>query len=372
MVAHVCVPYLRATETFIYDRIAHPADFRSAVVTNEPVINRRMFPHEPVYSLAERSVLRRKSDAAFRRVAGFSPFYAGAFRRSGADVVHAHYGPVGCSVLSEKTRGGLPLMTSFYGVDASALLTDRAYRAGYRELFSRSGAISVLSQDMKTRLCEAGCPEEKILIHHLAVDTGRVKRRVSEPPGEEIRITFAGRMVEKKGAEFLVRAFEKVLKSCVNARLDLAGDGPLLPRVRELVERLGLGDAVRFHGMRSRDEVLALMEAAHVFALFSVTSAGGDREGTPTVLIEAGAVGLPVVSTIHAGIPEIVIEGETGFLVPERDVTEFAKRLVILCGDRDLRARMGAAARLRIESEFSLETVIKQLEADYLRLMGRA
>ncbi|MFH1539863.1 MAG: glycosyltransferase, partial [bacterium] len=182
-VAHVCVPYLQATETFIYDRIAHPQwphhpqwprhpqRFRSVVATNEPVIHRDLFPHPAVSTMADRPALVRKANAAWQRWFGYSPWYLGALRREGAGVIHAHYGPVGCSVLRVKEKLRLPLMTSFYGQDASALLRDPRYEREYRRLFARCEMISVLSEDMKSRMIDAGCPPERIAIHHLAVDT---------------------------------------------------------------------------------------------------------------------------------------------------------------------------------------------------------
>lgn len=368
-VAHVCVPYLQATETFIYDRIAFPQKFRSAVATNEPVIHRDLFPHPAVSTMADRPALVRKANAAWQRWFGYSPWYLGALRRECAGVIHAHYGPVGCSVLRVKEKLRLPLMTSFYGQDASALLRNPHYEREYSRLFARCEMISVLSEDMKRALIDAGCPPERIAIHHLAVDTDTVKAR-REPEGGEVKILFAGRFVEKKGVAHLLGAFRRALDRGAKARLLLAGDGPLHDELAKKTMELELQGKVEFLGMRRRGDVLKLMREAHIFALHSVTAADGDREGTPTVLIEAGAVGLPSVSTLHAGIPEIIEDGATGLLTAEGDEEAFGNRLYRLCTDPALRKSMGEKARGKIEREFSLKAVVKQLEKDYQKLIN--
>lgn len=368
-VAHVCVPYLRATETFIYDRIAFPQKFRSIVATNEPVVHRDLFPHPAVRTMADRPTPVRKANAGWQRWFGYSPWYLGALRREGAGVIHAHYGPVGCSVLRVKEKLALPLVTSFYGQDASALLRDPRYARKYETLFERCEMISVLSGDMKRRMADASCPADRIAIHHLAVDTDEVPPRRDEPEGGEVKILFAGRFVEKKGVAHLLEAFRRAVTRGAEARLLLAGDGPLHDDLAKKTMELKLQGKVEFLGMRRRGEVLKLMRESHIFALHSVTAADGDREGTPTVLIEAGAVGVPSVSTLHAGIPEIVEDGATGLLTAERDEEAFGELLYELCTDPDRRKAMGEKARKKIEREFSLKAVVKQLEKDYSSLM---
>lgn len=368
-VAHVCVPYLRPTEAFIYDRVAHPARFRSIVVTNEPVMEREQFPHGEIFTLAERAAAARKADTAAARATGVSPFYSGTLKSERVDVIHAHYGQVGCSVLKLKEKRGLPLMTSFYGHDASAALRDARAMKSYRKLFAGCEMISALSLDMKRALVEAGCAEEKIAVHHLAVDTDAVKPREAEPAGAELRILFAGRMVEKKGVSHLLGAFARALAKGARARLLIAGDGPLRADAEAAARRLGVDGKTDFLGMKKRAEVLALMREAHVFAIHSITASDGDREGTPTVLIEAGAVGLPCVSTLHAGIPEVIDDGATGLLAAEGDEEAFGDALHRLCADPELRAAMGRAARGKMEREFSLKSVIESIESDYLKLI---
>jgi len=366
-VAHVLIPYIRPTETFIYDRLVNHIRYSPFILTNEPVINMDMFPFGgPVHTLAERSLTKRKADALARRAANSSPYFTAALKREKPAAVHAHYGPVGAAVATSAEAAGIPLTVSFYGIDASAFLRDPRHAARYRRMFKTASVVSALSADMAERLADAGCPEEKIRIHHLAVDT----EALTPAPATDrarVRIVSAGRFVEKKGMELLIDAFEKAVSGGADAELHLFGSGPLEKQASARASACRFADRISFFGHRPRAEIISAVRDADIFALFSITAADGDMEGTPTVLIEAGALGVPCVSTLHAGIPEVTADGETGLLVPERDTEAFASALVRLASDPGLRSSMSLAARARIENLFSIRSVMRQIESDYER-----
>ncbi|HOO56312.1 MAG TPA: glycosyltransferase [bacterium] len=367
-VAHITVPYLRPTETFIYDRIMNHKKYRPFILTDEPLQSMDIFPFGGrIYTLAGKNIFSRKLDAAFKRFAGRSVYFARVLGAKRPDVVHAHYGPVGAAVVPVAKSLGIPLVVSFYGVDASALLDHPDYIDSYRKMFKEASIISVLSDDMARTISEAGCPLEKIRVHHLAVDTGAIHQRefTEKDDKNRLRILSVGRMVPKKGMLYLIEAFSMLLNSGVDAELSIYGSGPLENEVKRRTADKGMQDHVNFRGHRSRNEVFAAMRRSDVFALFSVTAPDGDREGTPTVLIEAGAAGLPCVSTRHAGIPEIVIDDRTGFLVNEFDVAGFATRLIRFGNDIELKRAMGKAARKRIAGEFDINKVMSGIEFDY-------
>ncbi len=366
-VAHILIPYIRPTETFIYDRLVNHIRYTPFILTNEPVINRDMFPFGgPVHTLAERPLTERKADALARRAAKSSPYFTATLRREKPAAVHAHYGPVGAAVAPSADAAGIPLTVSFYGIDASAFLSDPRHAARYRRMFQSASVVSVLSADMADRLASAGCPEGKIRIHHLAVDTETLTPAPVEARNRaRVRIVSAGRFVEKKGMELLIDAFEKTISQGVDAELHLFGSGPLEKQAAARASACRFADRISFFGHRPRAEIIAAVRDADIFALFSVTASDGDMEGTPTVLIEAGALGVPSVSTMHAGIPEVVGDGETGLLVPERDVEAFAGALARLASDPGLRSTMSRAARARVEKLFSIRSVMRQIESDY-------
>lgn len=365
-IVHIAVPFLRPTETFIYDRIAHHQRYEAYVLTDEARINKDLFPFDNVLSAVELPMIQGVANKLARRITGRLPFFEKHIRRLRPAAIHAHYGPVGVAALPLRRACGIPLITSFYGIDASAFLNDPNHRAGYRKLWRESEMISVLSEHMKQAIVNAGCSESKIRIHHLAVDTDALcpsSDPSSTPP--PVRVMCASRLVEKKGVDTLLRAVAIARGRGVDVVCGIAGDGPLSQELRIEAKKLKIDTAVTFHGLLKRDETLDLMRRAHVFALLSRTAAGGDAEGTPTALIEAGALGLPCISTRHAGIPEVVSDEKTGLLVDENGHADAADALVRLAEDSDLRARLGVAAREKIQNEFSISKVITSIESGY-------
>ena len=362
-IAHVTSPYLRATETFIYDRIRHHLSFRPVVITTEPIEHMDIFPMSPVHSAASGSLLARKWDGFMRRTKGYSPFLERAALAENAKALVAHFGQIGVSLLPLARRLNLPLITAFYGHDASAALRDAELRRQYQELFSEAAIISVLSHDMKNRLVDAGCPPDKVRIHRLAFDTNGLPLASPGKPGP-LRVMTNGRFVEKKGFPYLLEAFADLRRSTPNALLTIVGDGPLRAAIETKIMALNLVSSVQLAGIMPRSEVFRLMSESHLFILPSVTAADGDMEGTPMALIEASAAALPCITTRHAGSPEVIEDSVTGFVVPERDSTALADRLRTLAADPALRARMGDAARAKAQREFDIREVMRQMEAD--------
>jgi len=170
-----------------------------------------------------------------------------------------------------------------------------------------------------------------------------------------------GRFVDKKAPFFTLLAFSKVLDSIPQARLIMIGEGPLWEAAQQLARALSISSAVDFRGVCPHAEVAASMQQARAFVQHSIRAENGDSEGTPVVVLEAGASGLPVVSTRHAGIKDVVVHGETGFLVDEADVEGMAGYMIRLAKDPQLAGGLGSAARKRIEVEFSMEKRIADL-----------
>ncbi|MFC1474846.1 glycosyltransferase [bacterium] len=363
-VAHILVPYIQKTETFIYDRLTHHRRYDPFVFTDEPPINTDLLPFSPIYSLPAMPAFVRRANAALKQLTGLSPFFYRQIKSKKPAVVHAHYGPVGAAAMPAVKAARKPLVVSFYGIDASAFLDDEKHAASYRKMFQRAEIISVLSADMADRLAEAGCPREKLRVHHLALD---MSKYIPAPPssGSALRIVSVGRFVPKKGYSHLLSSFKIMQNEFPESELHLYGSGPLEDAMKKLAVEQQLEKNVVFHGHQPREVVMKAISEAHIFALFSVTGPDGDREGTPTVLIEAGAMGVPSVSTLHAGIPEVVADGESGLLVKEGDEEAFADRLLRLARDAELRESMGTAARSRIEREFDIHSVMEQIEKTY-------
>ncbi len=281
------------------------------------------------------------------------------------DVLHAHAGMVANRFLFASELWQTPLVVSFHGQDFSAW--PRKYGLGYyRRLFADATAVTANSEHTRRRLEALGCPSEKI---HKAYESWDMKTFAAGPhlrrPGEPIRVLTVARLVEKKGVEYAIQAVALARRTHPPLFLDIVGDGHLRPQLEALIRHLNLGDAVTLHGALPSPEVARMMAQSHIFTLPSVTAASGDEEGLGVALVEAEASGLPVVATLHGPFPEVVLDGVTGFLVPERDPGALADRLVYLADHPEAAEAMGAAGRKHVEEQFDERELTRQVLAIY-------
>lgn len=279
------------------------------------------------------------------------------------DAVHAHFGPIANGFRFVAERTDAPFVASFYGYDVKEALDRHPTR--YRELFASVDAVTVLSEDMREKVEAAGCPASKTVKQPLAVDvsTFDFAARTREA-GEPIVVSTIARLVEKKGIRYAVDAVAN-LASEYDVEYRIGGDGPLREQLERRIEARGVADSVELLGWLDQPDVSDLLAESDVFVLPSVTAESGDQEGTPTVLLEAQACGLPVVSTYHAGIPEIVADGRSGLLVPERDVDALTRRLRTLFEHDERWSEMGRAGRDYVAEHHSIPAVVAGLERIY-------
>lgn len=362
-----CLSFLPYSQTFVYDELVHLTRYRAEVFT--PL--RRgadRFPFPAVHAVADESGAGPWRERLYHLTA-WSPRFHRRLATGGFRVLHAHFGWAAMYALPHADRLNLPLVVTFYGYDVPLLSQPRRYWPrhwrywlGAGRLFRRADRILAVSQDLVERLIALGAPPERTQVKHIGVSIP--DPRPAERAYGPLRVLMVGRFVEKKGFEYGLRAFAGLLRRGVDARLTLAGDGPLAPDYRRLVAELGIGDWVEFSGVLRHEAVLETMRRSDVFLLPSVTARDGDREGNPTVLKESAAVGLPIVATRHAGIPEAVDDEISALLVPERDAPALEERLFRLT-DPALRARLGGAARDRMIREFDIRRITAQVETIY-------
>jgi glycosyltransferase involved in cell wall biosynthesis len=253
------------------------------------------------------------------------------------------------------------VMVSFHGYDASRYFKEKGDNC-YNYLFERVNLITTPSEYMKYELTSRGCNEEKIKIHRCGINLD--KFNFAEKSENKSKITFltVGRFVEKKGIEYSLQAFARIC-NYVDAEYRIVGEGKLENVYRNIVKEYGIENKVIFTGPENKEEVAGEMKNADVFVLTSVTASDGDSEGLPVSLTEAHAAGLPVISTFHAGIPELVVDMETGLLTEEKDVEETAKNMLLLAQDKKLRQHFSAKARKRVKKEFDIEYLNDTLAA---------
>ncbi|WP_345713929.1 glycosyltransferase, partial [Kineococcus glutinatus] len=290
-------------------------------------------------------------------------------REVGADVVLAHFGVEGACALPSTRRLGIPLATVFHGFDAT---TTRAalLRAGHvswltyvRRLprLRRHGDLFLpVSGHLRSHLLQRGFPAGRTQVHHLGLDLAKVP---ADPPAPHPRtVVHVARLVEKKGTGHLLRAVALLAGTGRDVRLVCVGDGPLRPALEAMCAQLGITGRVRFTGALDNPRVLAEVAAAAVLCLPSVTAASGDQEGLGQVLLEAGALGRPVVATAHGGIPSAVVDGVTGLLVPEADPPALAAALARVLDEPALARELGAAGRRHVHGSFDAARQTRRLE----------
>jgi colanic acid/amylovoran biosynthesis glycosyltransferase len=280
-------------------------------------------------------------------------------RRERVDVVLAEYGPTGAAIVDACVRAQVPLIAHFHGFDAHHGPTLREYRDRYHRLFDVAAGVVAVSRKMEQQLLRLGARRETLHFNAAGVDTARFSG--ADPAASPPTFVSVGRFVEKKAPHLTLRAFEKVRSVCPAARLIMFGDGSLLESARQTAATAQLAGAVEFRGARRHVEIAGALRTARAFVLHSVETAAGDSEGLPVALLEAAASGLPVVSTHHAGIPDAVIDGETGFLVREHDVDSMAARMIELALHPELAGLLGARGRQHIQANFSIERSIAGL-----------
>ncbi len=289
---------------------------------------------------------------------------AATIRQISPDVIHAHFGREGVFIAPVAERMECPLVVTFYGFDISQLPKQKEWREAYRVLWDRATAVTVLSENMKEEAKRLGCPEEKLTVVHLSRQVDQFPFR--PPTSESSTVLFVGRLTPKKAPLDAVRALQRANAQDAGLKLDLIGDGKCREDIEEYVEENELSDVVTLHGYLSNEEVSAHMQAADVFLLPSKTAPNGDEEGTPTVLVEAQATGLPCVTTHHAGIPEMLPEENHHLVVEEGNVAALSERLCRLAHmDVDELRAIAQNGREKIESDFSLTGEVKKLRAVY-------
>ncbi len=295
-----------------------------------------------------------------------------ALRSHGARVLHAHFGYTGHQVLAVKERTGLPLVTSFYGEDASALPSEPSWRERYAELFHRGDLFLVEGPVMRQRLVALGCRPEKIAIQPIAIPVDRYPfRERRRRDGQGVRLLFCASLREKKGLAYALEALARVRADHADVALRVAGDGPERAAIEAQLDRLDLRDAVEMLGPIPHEQFVKELEAADLFVQPSVTARNGDTEGgAPTTLLEAQACGLPVLSTFHADIPNVVGHGESGLLGPERDADVLARNLELLIEEPERWPAMSRAGRARVQQFHDSARQIGRLEDLYLALAG--
>jgi colanic acid/amylovoran biosynthesis glycosyltransferase len=285
------------------------------------------------------------------------------------DVVHAQFGWAGLAAARQRLWGTLrtrALVVHFRGHDITTFVAEHGQRV-YARLFREADRFIANSAHFRDRAIRLGCPPEKIRVIGSPIDTdffappARARDRGHGP----LRLVAVGRLVEKKGFADAIAAVELLRKAGHAATLRIVGDGPLRAQHERDADDRGLGDAVRFTGAATRVEVRDALHAAHILLAPSVRSASGDEDAAVNTLKEALATEMPVVATRHGGIPELVMPGENGLLVPERDPRALAEAIANLARHPESWPKLGKAGRKKVLQEYGRGVILGQTIETY-------
>ncbi|NOQ22161.1 MAG: glycosyltransferase [Candidatus Aegiribacteria sp.] len=347
-------------------RLSVPKGWGARVAGALPALARGLLS-SPLPTLRSLDVFRFGRSATSLRLL----YLASSFNKR-YDIIHCHYGVLGDMGITLKKLGAGAdiIVTSFHGFDITTWVGKHGELV-YDDLFSEGDLFLPISEKWRQRLIELGCPSEKILVHHMGVDCERFtfKPRLLDKEGK-IELASVARFVEKKGLEYSIRAVAALMDEYPRLRYTIAGNGELFEDMRKLVENLGASQCIKLSGWMPQNRILELLQKSHILITPSVTAANGDQEGIPVVLMEAMAMGLQIVTTIHSGIPELVEEGVTGKLVPERDPIALENALRELLETPDEWSRMGRAGREKVESKFNSRKQVLKLVRYYDELTG--
>jgi colanic acid/amylovoran biosynthesis glycosyltransferase len=285
------------------------------------------------------------------------------------DLIHGHFGPNGVigAFLREIGIFKGKLVTTFHGYDVNRHKFGKDY---YAWLFRHGDFYTANTSFTAHRAVTLGCPSDRIEILPVGVDISKYTFKPRQIPSDKpINVITVARLAEEKGVEYSIGAIAKVLKRYPNIKYQIIGDGYLRESIKKLVADLGIANNVELLGWKTVEELADTYSNAHLFLLSSVTGSAGDREGQGIVLQEAQAVGLPVLSTRVGGIPEGIIDGKSGFLVPERDIHALADKLIYLIENPNLWPEMGRIGRRYVENRYNSEILNNRLVDIYRQLL---
>ena len=308
-----------------------------------------------------------------------SSIFLDALERHHVHLMHAHHGMFALEFLALRRLTSLPLIVSFYGFDISGFpLSSPANAQRLQRLFDDASLVLAMSEHMRRDLIEWGCHTNRIALHLPAVDINRFSYRSTWQTSATatVRILSVSDFTPKKGTIDLIQAFAMVHSDFPATRLHLVGK-PITTALtnyeetRRQIRRLSLDDWVIMSGWNQYNQQSELYAQHDIFVLPSKVAADGSKEGVPAVILEAMATGLPVVSTWHAGIPEVVVDGVTGILVAEGDVPALADAISTIVAKPHHRAAMGATGRTRVEEHFTVQVQRARLERFYRMVLNR-
>lgn len=288
------------------------------------------------------------------------------------DIIHSQFGIHALEAMLVRDVGALKgkLISSFRGYDISWYIQEKGDRV-YDQLFKTADFFLTNCDFFKRRILKLGCVPNKVLVHRSGINCSRFAFNTRHPSADGVfRIATTGRLIEKKGIEYAIRAVAKVAENYPNIEYNIIGDGNLKEHFQQIIAELKIQDKVNLLGWKNQREIIEILDRSHIFIAPSVTATDGNQDAPVNTLKEAMAMGLPVIGTQHGGIPELIEDGVSGFLVPERDADAIAKKLIYLIEHPEQWPQMGKAGRAYVEQHYETNKLNDELVEVYQQLVN--
>jgi colanic acid/amylovoran biosynthesis glycosyltransferase len=372
-IAHFRRAFGAPSETFIYNPIRHLV---AAGVPNPVFTLLSLDPSSPVAHTAMATPRHGSGTTIERRSRRLPRIFSkldvlgwpiarrwlqSQLRAAAPDVLVSHFGPDACLAAPVAGRLRLPHVAFFYGYDVHLTSSSsfNVWSQLYPRLFASADSICTTSQYLAARVKALGAPAHKVSVIYVGIDLARFPW--SDPAarfdGRVMRLLHVGRLTAAKSPLKLLHAFREAARLCPSLRFELtiAGEGELGQASRQLAQDLGVGAQVSFPGRVTPAEVSALLASHHLYTQYCETTSFGEAEALGVSLIEASAAGLPIASTRTGGVPEVVIDGTSGLLSEQGDVSAMARNIAALATTPERWGQMGSAGREHVEQTFALD-----------------
>jgi len=314
----------------------------------------------------------------WRKFGRAPPALLALVRRQNPRLIHAHFGFDGVEAWPLAKSLGLPLLVTLHGADITTRMTwfseghaGRRWKAYPRKLANLAAeprvAFVAVSENIRRAAMAAGLPPSRIFVRPIGIDPQNFSPAPVPVSQRGQNILFLGRLVEKKGATYLLSAFEALRRILPMARLVIAGDGPERGQLSLRAAAIG---GVHFVGSFTRGQARALLAEARVLCLPSVSAASGDAEGLPLVILEAQASGVPVITSARGGAEEGILDGRTGYAFAERDVHAMTAHLYTLLTDDAIAEQFALAAPIFVATNHNVHRCTAALESLYDQVAG--
>jgi len=366
-IAHIHNIFFAGSETFIYNYVSNHKRFKPiCIATQFANLEQFPFPEADMYHIDD--PVKFQYRWLKNKFIGIDDKIERIIRQRKAVLLHAHFGDTAIRALAMKRHLGIPMVTTFYGYDVSQRAKDEKWRKLYGVLFRHGEMFLAEGPFMKNRLIELGCPENKIRLQRIAIPVDKMPFHARTPkrPDEKTILIFCGRFVEKKGLAYALQAIKLLRQSFKNFEFRIVGDGTLKENVTAYIKENSMENYTKLLGFMPYTSYMDEMHKADIFIQPSVTAAAGDSEGgAPTTILEAQAIGLPVIATTHADIPNIVVPGKSALLSPEKDIMQLSDNIAQLLHSQNRWEQMGRHGHDFVCKYHDINNEILELENKY-------